>query len=71
MTTEGNRTGSGAGSSTGKSAPPPGNTVWAVIPARYDSTRFPGKPLARISGKPMIQHVYERTARAPSVERVL
>ncbi len=71
MTTEGNRTGSGAGSSTGKSAPPPGNTVWAVIPARYASTRFPGKPLARISGKPMIQHVYERTARAPSVNRVL
>lgn len=34
----------------------------AIIPARYASTRFPGKPLADIQGKPMIQHVYERTA---------
>lgn len=32
----------------------------AVIPARYASTRFPGKPLATLQGKPMIQHVYER-----------
>lgn len=31
-----------------------------VIPARYDSTRLPGKPLLDIAGKPMIQHVYER-----------
>ena len=31
-----------------------------IIPARYASTRFPGKPLADINGKPMIQHVYER-----------
>jgi 3-deoxy-manno-octulosonate cytidylyltransferase (CMP-KDO synthetase) len=45
--------------------------VWAVIPARYASTRFPGKPLAVIAGKPMIQHVYERTARTPSLARVL
>jgi 3-deoxy-manno-octulosonate cytidylyltransferase (CMP-KDO synthetase) len=35
--------------------------IIAVIPSRYESTRFPGKPLALISGKPMIQHVYERT----------
>lgn len=34
--------------------------VFAFIPARYGSTRFPGKPLALICGKPMIQHVYER-----------
>jgi len=33
----------------------------AVIPARYGSTRFPGKPLADILGKPMVQHVYERS----------
>ena len=33
----------------------------AIIPARYASTRFPGKPLADIQGKPMIQHVYERS----------
>jgi len=31
-----------------------------IIPARYGSTRFPGKPLASLWGKPMIQHVYER-----------
>ncbi|QER42051.1 3-deoxy-manno-octulosonate cytidylyltransferase [Thermodesulfobacterium sp. TA1] len=31
-----------------------------IIPARYGSTRFPGKPLVYIEGKPMIQHVYER-----------
>ena len=34
----------------------------AIIPARYASTRFPGKPLADIQGKPMIQHVYVRTS---------
>ncbi|MBN1597274.1 MAG: 3-deoxy-manno-octulosonate cytidylyltransferase [Bacteroidales bacterium] len=34
----------------------------AIIPARYASTRFPGKPLASLAGKPMIQWVYERTA---------
>lgn len=45
--------------------------VWAVIPARYASTRFPGKPLALLAGKPMIQHVYERTRRAPSLARVI
>jgi 3-deoxy-manno-octulosonate cytidylyltransferase (CMP-KDO synthetase) len=43
----------------------------AVIPARYDSTRFPGKPLAPIAGKPMIQHVYTRVRQARSVSRVL
>jgi len=35
--------------------------VVALIPARYGSTRFPGKPLAVLRGKPMIQHVYEQT----------
>ncbi len=43
----------------------------AVIPARYDSTRFPGKALAPITGKPMIQHVYKRVQQARSVSRVL
>lgn len=33
-----------------------------IIPARYASTRFPGKPLADIFGKPMVQHVYERAS---------
>ena len=32
----------------------------ALIPARYASTRFPGKPLADLGGKPMIRHVYEK-----------
>lgn len=34
--------------------------IIAVIPSRYESSRFPGKPLAMICNKPMIQHVYER-----------
>lgn len=38
--------------------------IAAVIPSRYDSSRFEGKPLAKIQGKPMIQWVYERTAQA-------
>lgn len=36
----------------------------AIIPARYASTRFPGKPLADMGGKPMIQRVYEQVKRA-------
>ncbi len=38
--------------------------VAGIIPARYGSTRLPGKPLKPILGKPMIQHVYERCAQA-------
>lgn len=34
-----------------------------LIPARYASTRFPGKPLALLAGKPVIQHVYEQAAK--------
>ena len=34
--------------------------VAVIIPARYASTRFPGKPLAMLAGKPMIQHVWEK-----------
>jgi 3-deoxy-manno-octulosonate cytidylyltransferase (CMP-KDO synthetase) len=37
--------------------------IAALIPARMGSSRFPGKPLARLLGKPMIGHVYERVAR--------
>ena len=33
-----------------------------IIPARYASTRFPGKPLAMLGGKPVILHVYEKVA---------
>jgi 3-deoxy-manno-octulosonate cytidylyltransferase (CMP-KDO synthetase) len=42
-----------------------------VIPARYSSTRLPGKPLAMIAGKPMIQRVYERAKLAKRPETVL
>ncbi len=44
--------------------------VVAIIPARYHSNRFEGKPLAEILGKPMIQHVYERAAAVPMLSRV-
>jgi len=43
----------------------------AVIPARYDSQRFPGKPLADRTGRPLIQHVWERVREARSVRRVI
>jgi 3-deoxy-manno-octulosonate cytidylyltransferase (CMP-KDO synthetase) len=45
--------------------------VVVVIPARYASTRLPGKPLVPLAGKPMIQHVYERAKRAETVHEVL
>lgn len=45
--------------------------VAAIIPARYGSTRFPGKPLALIHGLPMIQHVYRRVAQASKINRVV
>ncbi len=40
----------------------------AFIPARYQSTRFEGKPLALIAGRPMIQHVYERATRCRELD---
>ncbi len=43
----------------------------AIIPARFASTRFPGKPLIEIAGKPMIQHVYERVSRATLISEVI
>lgn len=45
--------------------------VVAIIPARFASTRLPGKPLAQIGGRPMIQHVYESTAKAKVLDRVI
>lgn len=42
-----------------------------IIPARYQSSRFPGKPLADINGKPMIQHVVERALEAGAQEIVV
>lgn len=46
-------------------------SIIAIIPARYGSTRFPGKALALIKGKPMVQRVYERTKRSRLVDRVI
>jgi 3-deoxy-manno-octulosonate cytidylyltransferase (CMP-KDO synthetase) len=48
-----------------------GSKVVAIIPARYESTRLPGKALAVIDSKPMIQHVYERTRAIGGVDRTL
>jgi 3-deoxy-manno-octulosonate cytidylyltransferase (CMP-KDO synthetase) len=45
--------------------------VIVVIPARYASTRLPGKPLVQLAGKPMVQLVYERAKGAQTVHRVL
>ncbi|MGK5082484.1 3-deoxy-manno-octulosonate cytidylyltransferase [Bdellovibrionota bacterium FG-1] len=47
------------------------SSVLAVIPARYASVRLPGKPLALIHGKPMIQWVYERAKAARGLDRVV
>jgi len=46
-------------------------TAVAIIPARYKSTRLPGKPLADIAGRPMIEHVYRRVQSVPGITRVL
>ncbi len=45
--------------------------VAVIIPARWGSTRFPGKPLHLIAGKPLLQHVWERARRARSIDRVV
>jgi len=45
--------------------------VTAIIPARWASTRFPGKPLVNLRGKPLVQHVWERANRAKRVGRVI
>jgi 3-deoxy-manno-octulosonate cytidylyltransferase (CMP-KDO synthetase) len=45
--------------------------VTAIIPARWASTRFPGKPLVKLRGKPLVQHVWERAGRAKLVDRVI
>ena len=45
--------------------------VAVIIPARFGSTRFPGKPLYPIAGKPMLQHVWERCQRAKGVQKVV
>lgn len=46
-------------------------SFYVVIPARYASTRLPGKPLRDIAGKPMIQHVYERARQSNATEVIV
>ena len=46
-------------------------SIIGIIPARYASSRFPGKPLADIAGRPMIQHVYERACHAGALDNVM
>jgi 3-deoxy-manno-octulosonate cytidylyltransferase (CMP-KDO synthetase) len=45
--------------------------VAVIIPARYGSTRFPGKPLFEIAGKPLVRHVWERVSHARGVDLVI
>ena len=45
-------------------------TYYGIIPARFASTRFPGKPLAEIHGKPMFWHVYQRARLCPELTAV-
>jgi 3-deoxy-manno-octulosonate cytidylyltransferase (CMP-KDO synthetase) len=47
------------------------SSVLAVIPARFQSSRFPGKPLADLCGRPMIAHVYERARLARLIDAVV
>ncbi|MCE5194973.1 MAG: 3-deoxy-manno-octulosonate cytidylyltransferase [Nitrospiraceae bacterium] len=46
-------------------------TAIVIIPARYDSTRFPGKPLVSLKGKPIIQHVYENSRKSRLAKGVI
>ena len=48
-----------------------GDIILGIIPARYASTRFPGKPLHPIAGKPLLQHVVERCRLAESLSEVI
>lgn len=45
--------------------------ILGIIPARYASTRFPGKPLADVSGKPMVQRVYEQAKKCKALAEVV
>lgn len=49
----------------------PPSKILGIIPARYASTRFPGKPLALITGKPLIQRVVEQCRKAPALSDVI
>jgi 3-deoxy-manno-octulosonate cytidylyltransferase (CMP-KDO synthetase) len=45
--------------------------VLGVIPARYGASRFPGKPLAPLWGRPLLQHVWERASRVPGIDALV
>ena len=45
--------------------------IIAIIPARMGSSRFPGKPLASLCGRPMVEHVYRQTVACPLLDEVL
>ncbi|MDH5576195.1 MAG: 3-deoxy-manno-octulosonate cytidylyltransferase, partial [Nitrospirota bacterium] len=47
------------------------SSVSLCIPARYGSSRFPGKPLALLAGKPLIQHVYEAVRQVSHVGQIM
>ena len=46
-------------------------SIIGIIPARYSSSRFPGKPLVEINGKTMLQRVYEQTKKANLLNEVI
>ena len=45
--------------------------IAGIIPARWNSTRFPGKPLALIAGKPLVQHVWEQCQKTSELDRIV
>ena len=45
-------------------------SILAIIPARMASSRFPGKPMIKIVGKPMIGHVYERVSKSKILDKM-
>ncbi|MAW10236.1 MAG: 3-deoxy-manno-octulosonate cytidylyltransferase, partial [Verrucomicrobiales bacterium] len=47
------------------------NKFLGIIPARWGSTRFPGKPLHKIAGRPLIQHVWERAKKSKLLDEVI
>src|SRR5439155_3746862 len=47
------------------------NRAVGIIPARWGSTRFPGKPLHIVRGKPLLQHVFERCRQAKNLDSVI
>ena len=48
-----------------------GEKVVAVIPARYESTRLPGKPLLEIAGVPLVMHVARQVRKAAGIDRII